>query len=175
MRTATVTIALLTLMSASPTFAQESSQADFQEFCETWHGRWVGDVTWGADLPGLGKRGEKVIGHWEAKMAADGNALAATMYAGTGSSTQLIFFDPGAKKIRLLWVESSGALCEGTQYKKNGKWTREDSCVYPDGKKRQIAHTVTITDGGNTHTWEGTGTIGGEKLDYRDVWRRMAK
>ena len=90
--------------------AHESSREDFREFCETWEGRWTGDVTWVADWPGLGKRGEKVTAYWEGRMAEDGNAMIGKFFGGTGSSTSLVYYDPGVKQIKWLWIESGGAL-----------------------------------------------------------------
>lgn len=47
--------------SAQETHQRDSSQSDFERFCELMEGRWVGEVTWVADWPGLGKRGDKSV------------------------------------------------------------------------------------------------------------------
>lgn len=93
---------------AAPASTQESSREDFQEYCKAVQGRWVGDVTWVADWPGLGKRGEKVTAYWQGTIAQDGNALIGKFYGGNGSSTGLTVFDAGAKQIKGMWVTSGG-------------------------------------------------------------------
>lgn len=176
MRRTVVTTALFAAILASPTFAQTSTREDFQEFCETWRGRWAGEVTWVADWPGLGKRGETVTAYWEGRVTEDGNAMIGKFYGGTGSSTSFIFFDPGAKQIKWLWVESGGRVSRSTMHKKDGKWVQEGSGTSPDGAKNEYVSTVTISDNGNTHTWTGSGTVDGKRVDdQHDVWRRMAK
>ncbi len=168
--------ALLLAVSASSLFAQEVTRDDFRDFCKTWEGRWVGDVTWIADWPGLGKRGDKVTAYWEGQVTEDGNAMTAKFFGGNGSSTDLIFFDPGVNQIKWLVVESGGRVGENKMYKKDGKWIQEGTGTNPDGAKIKYVGTVTITDDGNTHTWTGSATVDGKKTDdQRDVWRRVSK
>ncbi|MBC8875740.1 MAG: hypothetical protein H8E44_40455 [Planctomycetes bacterium] len=46
----------------------------------------------------------------------------------------------------------------------------------PDGKKIEGVSTLTISDGGDTHTWTGWQTVDGKKsLDLHDVYTRVAK
>jgi hypothetical protein len=168
--------ALLLTVLASSAFAQETTRDDFKEFCQTWQGRWVGDVTWVADWPGFGKRGEKVTAYWEGKVAEDGNVLIGKFFGGKGSSTGIVFFDQGAKRIKWLWIESGGRVGKSCMYKKDGNWVQEGSAVNPDGAKSEYISTITITDDGNKHTWTGKGTMDGKKIDdQNDVWRRVSK
>ena len=136
----------------------------------------MGDVTWVADWPGLGKKGEKVTAYSENTVTEDGNAMVTKFYGGNGSGTGLIAFDALAKQIKWMWVSSGGYVGQSTLQKVNGKWVEKGVGSTPDGTKNEWTSTVTIADNGNTHTWTGTGTLGGEKVaDQHDVWRRASK
>ncbi|TWU33225.1 hypothetical protein [Novipirellula artificiosorum] len=176
MKLAPSTIVLLFAVIASPAFAQESSRKDFQEYCQAFQGRWVGDITWVADWPGLGKKGEKVTAYSENTVAEDGNALITKFYGGNGSGTGIVAFDARAKQIKWMWVSSGGYVGQSTLHKVDGKWVDKGLGSTPDGTKNEYTSTVTITDNGNTHTWTGTGTLGGEQVDdQHDVWRRVSQ
>ena len=166
----------VSLCFASEVIAQESSREQFQEFCKAIQGRWVGDVTWVADWPGLGKRGDKVTAYFEGRLAEDGNAMVGKFYGGNGSGTWIIVFDAGAKQIKGLFVTSGGAVNHTILYKKDGKWVEKGAGSLPDGAKTEFVSTLTITNNGDTHTWTGSGSVGGKKHDdQHDVWRRVSK
>ena len=73
---------MLLLTTTATSNAQESSRDDFLAYAKTQTGRWIGEVTWITDWPGLGKKGDKVTGYWEGKMAEDGNAVIGRFFAG---------------------------------------------------------------------------------------------
>lgn len=176
MKVVVLSSALLVAFLAAPVFAQESSREDFQEFCKAIQGRWVGDVTWVADWPGLGKKGEKVTCYWEGRVAEDGNVLIGKFFGGNGSETSLIYFDAGAKQVKWTMVSSGGNVTQNVVYRKDGKWRQKSEGSNPDGTKTRYMSTATISDDGNTWTWEGSGTVGDEKTDdQHDVWRRANK
>ena len=176
MRLVTLSTALLMAVLASPAFAQESSREDFREFCQAMQGRWVGDVTWVADWAGFGKKGEKVTAYSENRVAEDGNALILKFFGGNGSGTSLIAFDAGAKQIKGMDVSSGGGTGHTVIYREGGKWVMKGNGSEPDGSKSEFISTLTMTENGNVHTWTGSGTLGGKKVDdQRDVWRRVGK
>jgi len=176
MRLTALMTALLVALFAAPMFAQESTREDFRELCQLVQGRWVGDVTWVADWPGFGKRGEKVTAYTENKIAEDGNALISRFYGGDGSSTGLIVFDAGAEQIKSFGVSSGGGVGQSIMYKKGGKWVDEGTGSNPDGTKTRGTATLTITDNGNTHTWTGPTWVGEKRVDdAKDVFRRVSK
>jgi hypothetical protein len=176
MKIVALAIALLVANLSAPVFAQESTREDFQDFCRAWEGRWVGNVTWVADLPGFGKKAEQVTAYADCTVAEDGNAMICRYYGGDGSATWIVVYDAGDKQIKSLWVTSGGILAHDTLYKKGDKWIVRGHGSHPDGTKTEATQTVTITDSGNTHTWKGSVTIGGKKADeVHDVWRRVSK
>lgn len=156
--------------------AQESTREEFVEFCKAVQGRFIGDITWAADWPGLGKKGERVTTYWEGTIAEDGNAMLGKFYGGNGSGTWLIVFDAGAKQIKGLWINSGGSVNHDIIYKKDGKWVQVQKGSNPDGAKTEGTSTLTIEENGSKHTWRGSGSIAGKKHDdYTDVWRRLSK
>jgi hypothetical protein len=61
-------------------------------------------------------------------------------------------------------------------YRKGDKWICIIDGSMPDGKKIAGELVDTISDEGDTHTWTGPVTVGGEKADpVHDVWRRVGK
>lgn len=174
MRLIASTVALL-VVAASQALAQESSPQDFRDFCRAIQGRWVGDLTWVADFPGMGKRGEKVTAYADNKMTEDGNAMISRMYAGTGSSTWFLIYDAGAKQIKTTWVTSGGTTSQSSVQRIGDKWLEKGAGSNPDGTKTAFESTLTITNNGNTHTWAGPSWLDGKKLDEQhDVWRRVS-
>ncbi len=171
-----LSIILTIFMSTSALLGQTSSRAEFEEYCKAWEGRWIGEVTYVADWPGAGKKGDKVTSYFEARIIADGNAISGEWYGGNGMGTQLAYFDAGTKQIKGVGVSSGGTIWNWIIFKKDGKWQHLSTGSNPDGSKIEEKNTITISNGGNTHTWTGTGTIGGEKMDpLHDVWRRVSK
>ncbi len=171
-----LSIILTIVMSTSALLGQTSTRSEFEEYCKAWEGRWIGEVTWITDWPGLGKKGDKVTCYWEGKIVADGNAISGVFYGGNGMETSITYFDPGTKQIKGAGVSSGGTVNNWVIFKKDGKWQWLSTGSLPDGSKSEEKNTITISNGGNTHTWTGTGTIGGEQMDpLRDVWRRVSK
>lgn len=168
-------IAIFTVL-APALFGQDTSKEDFDTFCEALTGRWVGDVKLVADWPGEGKQGDKITGYAEWRPVADGNALSLVYYGGTGSGVALLMYDAGSKTIRWAGVSSGGTLWNRVVYKKGEQWVNKLNGSLPDGKKIVGELVVTVSDDGDTHTWTGQLTVGGEKADpVHDVWRRVSK
>ncbi|MGI6414813.1 MAG: hypothetical protein ACOX1P_04025 [Thermoguttaceae bacterium] len=175
MRASILASTLLLFVMAVPAFGQKATKKEFQEYCKLNQGRWIGDVTWVADWPGFGTKGEKVTGYFVAEMAEDGNAMAIRFFGGNGSATGLCYYDAGAKEIKFVWVHSSGFVTHNNAYKKDGKWIEAGTGTLPDGTKTAAISTLTMSDGGKTMTATGSGTVGGEKTDdQHDVWRRVS-
>jgi hypothetical protein len=95
MRLQALATALLVSFLASLSAAQETTREDFKKYCELSKGRWLGEVTWVADFPGFGKKGEKVTAYAENSIVEDGNAMMARFQGGQGSGTELIVYDGG--------------------------------------------------------------------------------
>ena len=176
MKLAAPMTALLIAAIVSPALGQQSSREDFQDYCKASQGRWVGNVTWIADWPGLGKKGDTVTGYSDFKIIADGNALWGTFYGGNGAAHVFTVFDAGSKQITETMVFSGGTVQNSIVYKKDDKWLFKTTGSNPDGDKIKGDYTLTISDGGDTHTMTGKTTIGGTPVeDLNDVWRRVSK
>jgi len=168
-------ILLLATLFTVPAVAQESSKADFEEFCKAMQGRWVGDVVWTNDWPGLGEKGDKVKAYAEIKIIEDGNALLGRFYGGNGSATWLTDYDAASKTIRENWVTSGGTTWTKTWYKEDGKWVGILEASNPDGSKVESKDILTISENGNKHSYSGTSTVEGKAGDERqDVWVRVS-
>ncbi|MHB8899641.1 MAG: hypothetical protein ACYC6Y_12915 [Thermoguttaceae bacterium] len=176
MRLAASTTVLLVTVLSWPAFGQESSQKDFQDYCKALQGRWVGDVTWVADFPGLGQKGEKVTAYWEGRMSEDGSVLVGKFFGGNGSESSMTYFDAVEKKIKATAVDSGGTVTQILIYRKDGKWTQKGQASFRDGTVSKFTSVATISEDGKTWTWEGTGTVGDKPTaDQHDVWRRVNK
>ena len=170
-----VSLALL-LLAALPASAQQTTREEFKEYCQAMVGRWVGEVTWVADWPGVGKRGDKVTGYSDATLSLDGHALIGRFYGGAASSAWITYYDAGAKQIRTSGMDSGGSAWVAIAYKKDGKWVSAESGSLPDGTKYEGKYTCTTSENGNKNTWTGPTTMAGKKTDeMNDVWRRVSK
>lgn len=112
---------LVLVVAALPAFGQQFTREDFREYCQMMSGRWVGDVTWDADWPGMGKRGEKVTAYGEIRLAEDGHALVGRFFGGAGSWSWTTLYDAGAQQIRTTGVDSGGTVWSIVVQKKDGK------------------------------------------------------
>ena len=166
-----VTLALLVFSANS--FAQEATREDFNEFSRLMAGRWIADITWVEDWPGVGKKGDKATGYFDVKQEADGHVLVGRHYAGKGAGIWMVAYHAADKKITGTYADVSG-ISQMTYYKKNGKWMEDVKGSLSDGRRNQASSTITYSENGNKMVLVGTGTTDGKKQDKRhDVYRRI--
>jgi hypothetical protein len=177
MRIRLIFVVLFVAIIVLPAMGQQATRSDFNEYAKAMVGRWVGQVTWIADWPGLGKKGDKVTAYYEAKLSEDGNALLTKYFGGNGSSSSIVVYDAAAKQIKEIGVDSGGTLSINMYSKASAtKWLQTSTGSLADGSKVEGKYEANITDNGNTWTWTGTTTIGGKKQDnLHDVWRHVSK
>ena len=170
-------VSILVTALTFPALGQQSTQADFEEFLQIMEGRYICDVIWIADWPGVGgKKGEKVTGYSDLQVVADGNVLQGTFYGGSGTTTWITVYDAAARQIRFLTGTSGGTMWSGTYHKEGGKWVEAGIGSNPDGSKIEFSNTLTLSDGGRTHNWSGSTTIAGKPVDkLQDVCRRVSE
>ena len=161
---------------------QSATPEEFKELCASLEGRWIGvwtvtvDPTGGREGGFLGKKGEEVIIHADRRMTADGSAVLATYYAGDGTVTELTYYDPTKERIKRIEAHSGGTVWHGTFFKKDGQWRLEGNGGHPDGTQSQASIALTISDGGDTHTYTGAITPHGTKATRVEVtYRRIAR
>ena len=175
-RTTQLIAAFLLLVGARVSVAQQASEEDFQAYRKAMEGRWIGEVTWIADWPGFGKKGDKVTAYSEIRAAADGRVLVGQFYGGDGTARWITAYDAGARQIRDMGANSGGATQTCVIFRQEGQWRRRCSGSLADGTKTEGEYTVHISDDGNTHMWRGSTTVGGEAADpLQDVWKRAGK
>ena len=176
MKSTALVITLLLAFPTSEALSQTATHTEFEELCQIFAGRWIGDITWAADSPGFGKRGDRVTGHWDARMDIDGNVLVTKFHGGNGVSRGMRFYDPGAKQIRHVSVNSAGRTTDRIFWKENGEWRTRSTATAADGKKVESNLTLVVSDGGETHSWRGTITKDGKETHkLGDTWRRVSR
>lgn len=169
-------VLLLALVAALPAFAQQSPREDFREYCRANTGRWVGDVALVMDVPGFGKRGEKMTAYGEITLTEDGHVLRGQFVGGPGTWTWMAVYDPAAKQIRLSGADSGGNVWTSRVAKQGGAWSVIESGTLADGAKYEGRYTLTFSADGTRRTWSGSTIIPGRKADEQtDVWRRVNK
>ncbi|MCS7466712.1 hypothetical protein NZK35_08655 [Stieleria sp. ICT_E10.1] len=166
MKTCSVFVFLAALVFSSPSFAQESSPADFQEFLDAWEGRWTGT---GTDIDG-----NEMVGHADCRVAGDGNTMIVNVYMGDASGIWFIVYDSNAKRIRSQWGQSDGEATQAILYKDGEDWIQEGSGSNGEGKKITYKHRISISGDGPTHRWTRTLMVDGEKKTAKDTWQRVA-
>ena len=176
MKFASVVFVFLLLASAGRANGQQASKEDFKEYCQAVEGRWIGEVTWIADWPGIGKKGDKVTCYTVTTIESDGHTLVSRFLGGGGTFTGITVYDASKQQIRGLGSSSGGTVFHTILYKKDGKWMEVITGSNPDGAKITAKNMLQISKDGKTHTWTGTTTIDGEEVDkLHDVWKRVSK
>ena len=94
-----ITVTLVFALLGTTSHGQTVSEKDYEEFRKMLTGRWVGEVKWVADWPGLGKKGETAICYLDVDQIEDGNAMVAKFYGGAGSGTVLWVYEAGASLV----------------------------------------------------------------------------
>ena len=82
-----------------------------------------GNITFAADYPGIGKKGEKVAAYSDCRWIADGKILECDSFGGQGTSKGLYWWDASAKVVKSLWIDSGGNWDMGTAKKQSSKIT----------------------------------------------------
>lgn len=166
-----VVLALFTVSNGA--LAQEASREDFNEFSRLLAGRWIAEITWVEDWPGVGKKGDKATGYFDIKKEADGHALVGRHYAGTGAGIWTVAYHAADKRIIGTYVDVSG-VSQMLYYKKDGTWMEDVKGSLVDGRRNQASSTIEFSDDGNKMVLVGTGTTDGTKQDdRRDVYRKV--
>jgi len=173
-RVSALTIGLCLIVGVRVGAAQNATEEDFQAWRMVMEGRWVGQITWIADWPGFGKKGDKVTGYSSISAAADGRALVGQFYGGDGTGKWITLYDAGAQQIRNLGMDSGGSTQACVISRQGGQWRSRCSGSLADGTQTEGDYTLNISDDGNTHRWTGDTTVGGEAADaLQDVWTRV--
>ena len=173
-RTSYLIAGLILIAGARVGVAQQASEEEFKAYQSTMEGRWVGEVTWIADWPGLGKKGDKVTGYSGIRAAADGHALVGHFHGGNGTGRWITVYHAGAKQIREMGIDSGGTTWNCMISRREGHWRSQCTGSLADGTKTEGDYTLNVSDDGNTHRWTGGTTIGGEAVDpLQDVWTRV--
>ena len=157
------------------TRVKPTTREDFEEFCRTYGGRWEHKTTLVADLPGFGKKGDKMTELRQATMSSDGKAIIMNGFLGPGSYTLVCYYDPGARQIKATGIPSNGGARYLTFRKVAGSWLVTVDGSTPDGKRIELSFSDKFSDDGKAYTTTGGGTIGGEKIDRpTEYWRRLS-
>jgi hypothetical protein len=163
-------VAFLTASAA----AQGVSQKEFDEFRKSVAGRWIGQVKWVTDWPGIGKKGDVATCYLDISEVEGGHAMIGKFYGGSASGTMLWAFNTGEKTITGTVVYSSGLVENLTYRKEDGTWVEIGSGTLPDGRKTESKSKLTFEDEGAIMRARGTGTVDGKPNDPRDdKWQRL--
>ncbi len=148
-----------------------------QEYGNLIVGRWLGDVTWVADWPGLGKKGDKAVVHLAVRWIADKKGLEDEGVGGQGTGKSIYFFDPSSKKIKQFGIDSGGSTSENEIWKEGNEWIFSGKGYLADGSKCEVTGTISFKDDGNTVAFKSTSsTINGkDTLVQNDVYTRASK
>ena len=153
--------------------ASAQTPAVFKELGDAYEGRWLVDVTWAVDYPGLGKKGEKVTGVNIGRWILDGKVFEMEWFAGKNTGKGIIWWDPVSMQIKEVFVDSSGRWSEGTVRKKGGAFIATAKGAFIDGRKVEYEVKVTFQDGGRTRVHEGATIVDGKRNPFRDVMKRV--
>lgn len=170
-----VCLLLLFTASAAAQTPGQQSRAPIKEFGDLIVGRWISDVTWAVDYPGLGKKGEKVTGFDAWRWVVDGAALECDWLLGATSGRTIMWWDASTKQVRTLDVDSGGNWSGGTVVKQDAKWVWVRKGSFADGRNVEYRSETTFQDNGRTRVDAGATILGGVRNEYRDIFKRVTK
>ncbi len=85
---------LLTLGTlASSVSGDDSAKADFLDYGRVMGGEWLGKITLWNDIPGIGKKGDKMTVRWVIKVTQGGNAIVGNGSDGQGTAASFYYYD----------------------------------------------------------------------------------
>jgi hypothetical protein len=162
------------LLLAQPKSAP-SANNPLQGLADILLGRWLGDVTFAADYPGIGKKGEKVSGYDIYRWSVDGMTIENESFFGKTTGKSLIVWDAATKQIRFFGVDSGGNYSTGTLTFQGAKLAWSSAGSLADGQKVEYKGETTFADNGNTRIEAGVTILGGVSNPFRDVYKRIVK
>jgi len=146
-----------------------------QEVADLLLGRWLAEVTWAVDYPGLGKKGEKVSGFEISRWSVDGMAIESESFLGKTTGKALLVWDAAGKQIRYFGVDSGGGYAIGTISREGSKLVWSSAGSLADGQKVEYKGETTFTDNGHTRIDTGATILNGARNEFRDVYRRVVQ
>lgn len=153
-----------------------AGQTPIDQFGDAFAGRWVGEVKLVADWPGLGSKGEKIVGFIRATRVAGKSAVKFDWVIGDSVEHCLHVWDAANEKIRFLSSSSKGTIYHGEMSKSGDSWPWQLEGSFKDGTSWSGRGTWTVSNDGNTATLEGDFIVGGEKTPHvKDVYRRITR
>ena len=151
--------------------APESNYDHLKEFGEAFAGKWTGEFEFDFDIPGVIKKGDKVVVRSSMRWILNRNALEGNWEADingkpAGSGKGLFGWDRSAKRIRSFGLGSFGGCGESTYQKVGDKWIEANVGIGVEGRRYAGTIVHTFSDDGNTHVVEHIGrtSITGEIL-----------
>lgn len=157
------------------TRVKPTTHKDFREYCKLCQGRWMCDITWAADWPGIGKKGDTVTAYVQHTLSEDGHALISKFFGGQGSETGIWSYDASDGLIKGTVVSSGGAVKSVKVRKTDEGWSSSEVGIEPDGTKVACSFTLTFQDGGKKAIGVGGGTRGEEKFEFKNVWHKVSR
>jgi hypothetical protein len=172
---ATVVLAASIVLGQADT--SDIARRELKEFGDAMVGRWMGEITLVADMPGVGAKGDRLNGYCTIGWILDKTAIQWDWNVGSLTGRSITVWDARTKQIKEYGSDTGGKIFEKTVIKDGDKWVWKFLTTAADGTKIEETNTISITDDGLTHVHVGTNrTRGSEKLpDYRDVWKRVSK
>jgi len=146
-----------------------------KEFGDLVAGRWMSEIVFAVDLPGLGKKGDKVTGFDTWRWAVDGALLENNWLLGATSGRVTAWWDASAGQIMALEVDSGGGWAQGPIVKQRAKWVWSRAGAFTDGRRVEFLGSYSVEDNGQTLIHAGTAILEGARNEYRDVYRRVGK
>ena len=176
MRSFFAIVAFVAIGAASVSNSQEPNQSaaqELREYGEFSVGTWTGEGTLGDDVPGLGEKGEKIVGRAETQWDLGGTVITCRWSFGAATGTWIATWDPLEKRIKRYHFSSTGSQMVATLSKENGKWIA--SVVgSSEGKELKETDIWVAKDDDDTIAIDETDIqIGGEdRPDIHHEWKR---
>jgi len=170
-----ILISLTTLLALAlpASSGQQQENTPLQEVGDLIVGEWTGEGIWAADYPGFGKKGDRFTGTETCRWLVGQAAIGCEGAAGGSAWTSLFWWDPVAKQIMTVGVNSGGNHDKGTIMKQGAKLVWESSGSFADGQLVQFKGETIFEDNGNTKIQVGATILDGVRNEFRDIYKRV--
>ena len=169
---------VIALLFAPGVCVAADDRSTWEEYGAAFVGTWRTSVKLDADLPSGEKKGDVVESKATIRWILKKKAIETVFSSGWVRGKTLEAWDPQEKCVRWSFADSTGSIGSGTCVKTGDHtWVTKGENVNGEGVSSSNTGKLTITDGGNTHSWVATDRKEGDRSlpDKTEVWRRVMK
>ena len=151
-----------------------ASILDFQRWCNSHEGLWMGEVISVIGEDAFGTKKGSYTAYWQFEVL-EGGKVGSSRFSGNGKSgVGHTFYDPAEQEIVQVNISSDGTIARSQITPDGNNWARRTTHTKPNGDQSQLSSNLTIDEGKGVITILISGKVGKEQInEQRNVWHRQ--